>query len=380
MLGQTFASEHRPVDTVTTRNTALDGLRGYAAIMVAVFHCVLGADPDLIQRVDARNFSDMGSSFDQINWLVLRTFNGHIAVAIFFVLSGTVLFDSLRRSQNEIPALSIQFLIRRFFRIYPTLLVCLVITACAYWIFGLPVALRGFLENALLYTFTINGATWTLYVEMVAAPLMLLAFFGYRIGREAGLLIAGILLFLIFYSLIAIFRAGDFHITIMKVFWPNFLVGMLIPTRIGRLIATLLPRFSWMIIIPILLYRSGTTTERICAGLLIAMVYYGRGGMLAAFLQRPLSHFLGRISYSFYLYNVMFLEIICGYLRGTALAKAYPLESGLVASLIVIALTIPVAYASMTWIEQPFSRLGKTARKVRTTADETSKRLSKPAE
>lgn len=356
------------MNLVSTRNTALDGLRGYAAIMVAVFHCVLGVDHDLVPRVLTQDFSDMSSSFDRLNWLVLRTFNGGVAVSLFFVLSGTVLFDSLRRAHDAMPILAIRFLIRRFFRIYPQLLICLVVTASAYMAFGLPVTPRGFFENALLYSYRINGATWTLFVELAAAPLMLLAFFGYRIAREAGLLVTGLLLVLVIHLLVTRSHTDSIQAANMKAFWPHFLIGMLIPTRIGRKLAELLPRFSWMIIIPILLYRIGLTTERICAGLLVAMLYYGRGGALGAFLAQPVSSFLGKISYSFYLYNVLFLEIICDWLRRTPLGTTHPLTAGLAAAVVVVVCTIPVAWIASRWIEKPFNRLGHVIQSPKTGA------------
>ncbi|MGK3922266.1 hypothetical protein ABI052_15345, partial [Enterococcus faecium] len=77
---------------------------------------VLNVDLGLIARVQEQDFSSLAGAYDRLNWLVLRTFNGNIAVAIFFVLSGTVLFGSLRRLQGSAASRSATFLIRRFLR------------------------------------------------------------------------------------------------------------------------------------------------------------------------------------------------------------------------------------------------------------------------
>lgn len=355
------------------RNEALDGLRGYAALTVAVFHTVLNVDPALIARVFEHDFSSIAGAYDRLNWIVLHTFNGHVAVAIFFTLSGAVLFESLRRMQESAARRTAVFLVRRFLRIYPALIVCLAVMTGAYALFGIPVSLQDFIANALLYSFTVNGPTWTLSVEMLAGPAMLLAFGGYLIGRETGLLVAGIAIALLLN--IKGLAAGP-----IKIFWPYFLVGMLIPTRIGSTVARILPRYGWCIVVIVLLYVRGPTTEKVCCGLLIALLYHGSGDMLGDILRRPEATFLGRISYSFYLYNVMFLEVICRHLRGTALATAYPLEIGLIASVVVIVLTIPIAYVSMKWIEEPFNRLGRATRRIKPAAEETPKQLGNPAE
>lgn len=334
------------------RNAALDGLRGYAALVVAIFHSITGMDPSVVQRVLDQDLSTLTEAYDRLNWITLRIFSGSAAIALFFVLSGTVLFDSLRRLKGSAANRSVAFLYRRFMRIYPPLILSLCIASLAYLAFGLPVSLQGFVENAFLFSFPINGATWTLSVELIAAPLMLAAFGGYLIGRELGLLIAGI-------TLALLLNVNGLTTGPIKNFWPYFLVGMLIPTRIGEKAAYLLPRYSWIVILIVLLYRGGPTTEKICGGLLVASLYYGKGDTLQRFLRIPASAFLGKISYSFYLYNVMFVEIICWYLRNRFPATVYPLETGLMASVAVITLTIPFAYASAQWLEGPLNNSGK---------------------
>lgn len=332
----------------------LDGLRGIAALCVAIFHTILGIDGSQVDRILYKPFAQLAGAYDQATWIVLKTFNGETAVALFFILSGTVLFDSLRRS-NEIPWFG--FLARRALRIYPALFACLILSAALFWLAGMPVGVNDLIENAALVSFRVNGASWTLAVEMAAAFLIPIAFLGFRIGREWGLLLAGIAIAL---ALNAPFLTeSGLPSFAIKNFWLHFLVGMLIPTRVGQWIASKCPSYLWPALLAILLFAAGPTTQKICGSLLIAMIYHDQAGVLGRVLQFRPSLFLGRISYSFYLFNVAFVEILCASLRQYPSLVAHPLEVGAMASLVVVLATLPVAWLSLLLIERPFIRLGR---------------------
>src|SRR3954452_10985879 len=79
----------------------LDGLRGYAAIAVVLFHSILGPDPTMVGRVLYQNYSKLGSWSDAWAKLALTVTNGQTAVVIFFILSGAVLFDSLQKDNDS---------------------------------------------------------------------------------------------------------------------------------------------------------------------------------------------------------------------------------------------------------------------------------------
>ena len=102
--------------------------------------------------------------------------NGQTAVVIFFILSGAVLFDSLRREQGSPLVISTKFLVRRFFRIYPPLFVCLLACWIAFYFTGTPRSANQLFQNLVLYDFPINGATWTLNVEAFGASFFCLPF------------------------------------------------------------------------------------------------------------------------------------------------------------------------------------------------------------
>ena len=341
------------------RNNQLDGLRGYAALAVVFFHSILGLDVTLIDQILNRHFFQIDGIYNRFVKIALTILNGHTAVAIFFVLSGAVLFDSLRREQGNAISVSMKFLVRRFFRIYPALFVCLLACWITFYTIGTPRSGSQLLQNLVLYDFSINGATWTLNVEAFGAILMLLAFFAYRYLGDAGIIIVGC----IFAS--AYLRPFQGYLLFFKLYIYSFILGMMIPTRLGKWIIGYIPAASWPVLFLGVLFARYTIQETIIA-LLVGMIYYRKVGALGQFLSKPISVFLGTISYSLYLFNVVFLEIILDRLKTYPTAVAHPVEFGIVAAIVIIALTGPVAYWSVRFIERPSIWLGRQLTRGRT--------------
>ncbi len=333
------------------RKIELDGLRGYAAIAVVIYHSVLGLDGTQIERVLRGAWSDLGP-YDIATKVLFKVFNGELAVTLFFILSGAVLFKSLMREDGGLGGIAVKFYVRRFFRIYPALLVCLVACGLAFSAGGRDVTMQDFVANALLYDFRINGATWTINAEMIAPAFLLLCYAGYRAGREWGLAI-------VTFGLVYLLALPQFdgYLVYFRISWLGFALGVLIPTRIGEMAASVLPRWSWAAMLIVMIILRWPLRE-ICIALLVATIYYRRADGIDTFLSNRMSQFLGRISYSLYLFNVLFLELICDRMRQYPWAVAHPLEAGIGVALVVIACTIPVAYLSWACIEMPFNRLG----------------------
>jgi len=93
--------------------------------------------------------------------------------------------------------------------------------------------------------------------------------------------------------------------------------------------------------------------------LLVTSLYYGRAGAFGQLLLLPISQFLGRISYSFYLYNFVVLVYFFEAANQFGWLKSHPIEAGLFASLLTVSVTLPLAYASQRWVEMPGIRLGR---------------------
>jgi len=163
--------------------SALESVRGLAALTVLIFHSAVffrhGQDDPLEKTLWA-----LKSNEELLGRLISVAFNGHLAVSLFFVLSGFVLALSLRRDDRSFPRQAGAFVSRRVFRIYPALVINLLATlaiiaalASAFPMIGYSSFTLGQLaENLLLYNFSVNGATWTLLIELLAVPLLLISY------------------------------------------------------------------------------------------------------------------------------------------------------------------------------------------------------------
>lgn len=172
------------------RNHGIDGLRGFAAAAVVLFHTILAADPDLVRRVLAPPIQDVATA-DLPTKLALSLANGETAVAIFFVLSGAVLFDSLQRRPG-----AASFVVRRVFRICPALVAAILAGAAVMALQGRAPSLATLGGNLVLVDFSIIGPAWTLQAELVAVPFILVGFWAFRALGPAGLPIAFLAAFL----------------------------------------------------------------------------------------------------------------------------------------------------------------------------------------
>jgi peptidoglycan/LPS O-acetylase OafA/YrhL len=288
----------------------LESLRGVAALMVALFHICQTPAGD-------RNLIAVAIEDSSAVALLLRVVgNGYGAVIFFFVLSGFVLPHQLDRMPGSWLERSGNFLIGRAFRIMPGVAVMVAIFTAAYFATGLGLSTRpetyepiNILKNALLLNNHINGVTWTLQLEMLAAPIILVLFIAARRWGNAPLIAAFI-----------VFAALSFTGTWTKALTPYnllgpsfaFVAGMLawrMPFPGKKPIACLaLSVIGFAAARPVLGWGSNwaVLTESVCAALVISSLVASKGNWLNV---RPL-RFYGRISYSFYLLHPLTLFVI----------------------------------------------------------------------
>ncbi|CAE6753384.1 acyltransferase family protein [Paraburkholderia haematera] len=160
----------------------IDAMRGFAALLVAYFHC------RQVEWVGMQAFhQSVGHSFSLSTIAAYLTFPiawGSAGVPIFFVISGYCIHrgGALRLAKNPDYRLDTgNFWVRRFARIYPVLLAALVLTFALDWAsLQLPpvnhkireIGLQAFLVNLFSLqgvagkTFGSNGALWTLSLEV----------------------------------------------------------------------------------------------------------------------------------------------------------------------------------------------------------------------
>jgi peptidoglycan/LPS O-acetylase OafA/YrhL len=368
------------------RSHVLDGLRGYAAIAVVFYHTILGPIHDQISELLYRSVSSQTTAYGIALKVAVSILNGEVAVYIFFVMSGIVLFrslESMHKRSGSIFGTSWRFLVRRFLRIWPVMAVCLI---AKFLIFHQINFLRpntvaaptpdDLIINLWLIRFPVHGATWTLFVELAAAPILLLCFFAMRrLGAWA-------LLAFFTYALLAIFQ---YH---ALMFNSHELMGGVPYLLAGVAIASgwLTPLMRSRLRIPVLLaalaallgnvlFVSAYANFKLHYGglllsipLLVGGVYIARDSIVTRFLEAPLSQFFGRTSFSLYLWNVPIFELLFVLVK-PEFAHAHPLEVGLVVGIVAVLLTLPVAHLSEIWLEQPCIHLGRMLMRPRSAAE-----------
>lgn len=168
------ASSKRPE---TNRIGFLDGFRGVAILVVMAFHYYarFSDDPRAMYP-----FGDVWSDFSLFEY-------GYYGVHLFFAVSGFVITLTLIRCRNLV-----EFIVRRFARLWPTMLVCASISFGFLALFPMywPQHPQNFLPSltfipgdlfqrfipGIEFSF-IDGAYWSLFVEVRFYALAAMAYF-----------------------------------------------------------------------------------------------------------------------------------------------------------------------------------------------------------
>jgi peptidoglycan/LPS O-acetylase OafA/YrhL len=143
------------------RITQIDGLRGIAACLVMGYH--------LTTRYEGL--------YHHTQSLPFHLFWGNLGVQLFFAISGFVILMTLRNARAPL-----DFAVSRFSRLYPTYWACMLLTAALLALFPLPnhqLSLGQVAGNLLMFhqlfgVEDVNGAYWTLQIELIFYVLMLL--------------------------------------------------------------------------------------------------------------------------------------------------------------------------------------------------------------
>ncbi|RYF19729.1 MAG: acyltransferase [Oxalobacteraceae bacterium] len=368
----------------SARNTALDGLRGYAAVAVVVYHAILSCNPHGYIVLEESVLAQTNLA-DRALKTMLGIINGELAVGLFFTMSGLVLCRALvgmEKRDGTIFGLSWRFLLRRVIRLWPVMAVCVVIhmtvlhAVDAVWpgsALQLP-TLSDLFQNLTMQAPLVIGPTWTLQVELAGAPWLLLS---YLVIRRWGLLRA-----------VPAMAAGFIVLRLTGVLYHP--VGML--TGLAMLLSGLLIEACamrgaigadwWRVALPVgiavafgnelFVSQHGKLHAALLligSALIVGSIATASSGRMRRMLEAPLSRFLGRISFSLYLLGTLLMLLLLGAVGGERAAAA-PLLIGLSVGFCAVLLTIPIATLSERWMEQPSIWLGRTlTRRVRSRCD-----------
>jgi peptidoglycan/LPS O-acetylase OafA/YrhL len=321
------------------RDPALDGLRGVAALAVALGHSLLQIGGLKLWGSSLHDFHSMGRT-DIILRLLSAVAPSDAAVTVFFVLSGHVLWSSFQRKGfrffNDLP----DYACARVYRLLPVAIV----TALPLG-FLTTAAARELVMNMLLLRSSLNGVLWSLQVEMVAS-LGLFALWGLTTGVRWKLLLGLVLAC----GVTIMFRGNPY-----AVFFPAFVLGALIssmPRRLLRNRWVLVAGVAVLVLTNVVIGHTGPTRcfEMAGATLVVGAVVNGQ----LQFLRSSVPLFLGTISYPFYLTH--WLGLAGAGPVVALLGLGSPFSRLILLAVLSIGLTIPMAWLLHVGVENPALR------------------------
>jgi peptidoglycan/LPS O-acetylase OafA/YrhL len=342
----------------------LESLRGIFALTVAVHHsfCMIQTD----------------ESAGRITRGILGIFYGHGAVISFFILSGLVLGQSLRRCQRGIDYLI--FYIRRLLRIYPALITSLILSSLLlvvfnFWKFPSQAAtpyyenfyefsfsFSRFFQNLFLVNFDLNNVTWTLWVEIIGS--LFLPIF-HLLSRKP---IHRFLLMLCLFALQAGVIQNAFNGAV-QYFWI-FYLGYLIPLYPKKMWEYLKEKklliFLLMVAVAICWFTPHfghhVSLYAPSACFFIATVFQLPKEQFFSFLDNNLVKFYGRISYSFYVMHFIVLYFVTGFIFEMFhfnFLIGHSIEMSIFLTFLSVGIATPISFICYQCIEKPFIRLGQ---------------------
>lgn len=357
---------------MTGRIQSLDGIRGYAALCVLVYHAILAFDGGLIKRVLHQPFVDIVSGYDVWAKLWLTVFSGESAVILFFLLSGCVLILSLEKDFDRYPPLrtAVAFTVRRLLRIYPAAVVCVlgiyaVVSLHAWLVPSIPYPYTAgmLLSNLVLYSPDVNGASWTLTIELLAVPFLVVV--GYLMHRFGWPVLVVFLGFTVLgRDENALFFGSEW--TAQHLYY--FALGCMVPYTFGSRAAVFAARLGWLPLLFGFLFARALLPfgfkimllQALLGFLFLALIYHRPPPRLNAFLLLPISQFLGRISYGFYLWHALFITMVI------RVSYPYPefsarhaVELGLLVSVPSMLVTAWLGDLSERYVERPGIAIGR---------------------
>jgi peptidoglycan/LPS O-acetylase OafA/YrhL len=349
------------------RVAALDGLRGWAALFVIIYHSLLGFNSSLVTEVLNVPVSDLSGLVALSNKLMLAVFNGASAVVLFFVLSGAVLTLSLnsRRASHNQRSTLVAFVPTRLLRLYPTLIAAVLFgfLMAHLGIVGYPhYSLHDLINNSIFINPVINGATLTIQIEVLAIPFVMVTWMAYRAwGVIAPILAFVITMFCYEGSLPAV-------ISFVGISLGAFAAGMIVADEgVGQLFARAQGKLlgvALALLVVVRVFQPGESVAlrvevvMLCATVVAVALRSHNLGLWGSFLNNRVSQFLGHISYSLYLWNVPILILLLSGVSNWKSSGFSGLATGCAIAVVTTLLTLPLAWLSARYIEQPSIRAG----------------------
>lgn len=353
----------------------IESLRGIGALAVAGYH-ITGWTLNGYQLLPYEPWPTAGAVENAIGRALIWLFPGHAALMMFFAISGFVLHVSLQYGPQEFAPAAKRFLVARAFRIYPIVVVgVLLVGWVAGWQpidavhrTGQPLTVGEIVAHMLLLDARLNTTLWALQVEVLMAPIILALFFVERSYGTRVLLAVGLVT-------TALSFAKSWAI------WPPlsnnmfaFVLGMLIPT-LGRQWANGLTRqaaHAWLWGAVFVMFAAGpvfgffsrfaAVFETYAALALLSIVAYRTDIRGLGFLDHWTVRQLGLSSGSYYVLHVPLLLLalsIMAMIVPAAWSAQAPALTNFVVIVVMLVAIAPIAFLSFRLVEAPGMWLGR---------------------
>ena len=342
----------------------VDALRAIAALLVVWLHTIAA-----FGRVSPETQATGG----WFRAVVANVDVGHVGVVVFFLISGFVIpFSILPDRAAPVGA----FAIKRFFRIYPAYWVSVPLAALVvFWIWGTAFSTRELLINLTLLqdVFGVRaaeGVYWTLLVELVFYALCIVLLVTRSLFDVRRVALVAAVLGLVYVAVQASHWVRHLYITSSVPYWflnlSVMFTGALLRSRwddtvgrrdriadllLGGLIVTyvlVLPIGAWLVFGP---QHNMPLTYAI--GFAIFML-----GTRAVRIETRVSDWLGRISYSIYLFHVIVFTAIEWWLLKQPAGSTWRTQHLGVYAAVGLAAVLVIASLSYRLVERPGIRLG----------------------
>ncbi|WP_312740435.1 acyltransferase [Cedecea neteri] len=360
----------------------LDGLRGILCVLVLIEHCINFYKPDV-------RFTELAGAAGVIRRVIISTplniiYNGDMAVYIFFVLSGFVLSLSFNRTRNHEVILS--GVIKRYPRIMLPVAGSMIFM---YIIMGLTDKFIGpafglhipyvmeqlFYQIPFTHVALTNYPLWSMSYELYGSLLVfaMLAIFGLS---KLRLYFYGIVLVYFFvtgdsiYYTLFVFGMMACEVTKGGAFKINpvirgsiFIVGLLLATtplpRDG--ITQYIGAYEFLKIFNHFEYMKVSMTAGVIGSMLLFISIVDSKAAIKILSARIIM-FLGKISFPLYLTHATVIYVISFVLHRKYDAVGF--YEFLVATILTVLVSIPVAYFFEKYVDMPSIKLSKKLSKL----------------
>jgi peptidoglycan/LPS O-acetylase OafA/YrhL len=295
----------------------LDALRGIAASIVLLFHFTWRS-PAVLPAAHPIAYG--------LSW-------GHYGVQLFFAISGFVILMTLERTRR-----SADFVVSRFARLFPAYWTAVVFTSLSEVLLGYPELVQPFpvvaanltMLQGFLYLPSVDGAYWSLTVELAFYFCMWALWRARLLGRIEVILLGWIALTLLWWLVPALpSRVG---MVLAIGFIPFFAIGM-------AAYRVWIGARRWREQLPVL--ALGAAAVAITEDAVAALVYLAATAIFVAlvagrlrFLANPVLLWLGALSYPLYLVHQNFGYAVIATLERAGLPPWLALPCAIAATLI----------------------------------------------